>query len=121
LGKDRAERRTSPWEWRLVNWVSAIIVAGWLGFGFLLPPSVHVPVNGLAALMFGAVQFVWGWILLLNISRLADRMASDSRGRRTMGRGFFVNHYPLVWRIQGVIPIVVGALLLSISPGLLFR
>lgn len=117
----RPERRRSPWEWRLWNWVNVVIVAAWLVLGLLLPRNPRVPVNGLAALAFGAVQLVYGLALLLNVSRLADRMAADSRGRRTMGRGFFLNHYPLVWRLQGVIAIVFGAVLLAVASSLLRR
>jgi hypothetical protein len=87
VAADRPNRRTSPWEWRLVDRVNVIVVAAWRCFGFLLPPSVPVPVNGLAAHTFGAVQFAWCCVLLLKIARLADRMAGDSRRLRTMARG----------------------------------
>jgi hypothetical protein len=117
----RTERRRSPWEWRLWNTINIAVVAAWLLLVWLLPRSLSLVIDSLAALVFGGTQVVFGWMLLLNVSRFAERMADDSRGRHIMGRGFFINHHPFIWRLQGVIMIPFGAVLLIVGAGLLER
>jgi hypothetical protein len=94
-------------------------VASWLLLGLLLPHGPVALINCVAAFCFGVTQVVYGVMLLLNVSGLADRMASDSVGRHVMGRGFFLNHHPLVWRLGGIIALLVGVPLLFVAVGLL--
>jgi hypothetical protein len=112
-------RRRSPREWRLWSWINFIVVASWLLIGLLLPGAPATLVTGVAALCFGATQVVFGAMLLLNMARLAERLASDSVGRHVMGRGIVANRYPSVWRFQGAVTLAVGIAALVFAAGLL--